>query len=67
AYCGEFGVIEASSIESNARWHRDVIEILKELNIGRAVWSYKEMSFPMVKADGRVVSEELIKVVSESN
>ncbi len=63
-YCGEFGVIEHVAIESRISWHRDLVEILTDLGIGRAVWTYKEMSFPLVDYSGRVVSEELVRAIS---
>jgi endoglucanase len=64
-YCGEYGAIEESTVQSRINWHRDMIALLKELNIGRAVWSYKEMNFPLVKADDSIVSEKLARIVSE--
>lgn len=63
-YCGEFGVIEQAPADSKVRWHQYLINAFKKLNIGRAVWSYKEMNFPMVDITGKVVDEELIKIVS---
>jgi hypothetical protein len=63
-YCGEFGVIEHASIESRVNWHRDLVDILTGLGIGRAVWSYKEMSFPLVDYSGRTVSEGLVRAIS---
>jgi endoglucanase len=63
-YCGEYGVIEDAPADSKIRWHEYVIGAFKKYGIGRAVWSYKEMNFPMVDYSGKVVDEELIKVVS---
>ena len=63
-YCGEFGVIDHAPLESRLRWHRDFIGLLREHGIGRAVWSYKEMNFALVRADGSLVSKELIRLVS---
>jgi endoglucanase len=64
-YCGEFGVIQGAPEGSRIRWHQYVIDAFKKLNIGRAVWTYKEMSFRMVDINGNVVDEELVKVVSQ--
>ncbi|MFP4016612.1 MAG: glycoside hydrolase family 5 protein [Halanaerobiales bacterium] len=66
-YCGEFGVIDHTPIESRVRWHRDFIDILNELKIGRAVWTYKGMNFALVDLDGNVVSQELIDIVSKGD
>ena len=63
-YCGEYGVIDLAPLESRLNWHRDFVSLLNEHGIGRAVWSYKEMNFALVRYDGRVESEELIKIVS---
>lgn len=64
-YCGEYGVIDHAPIESNLRWHEDVSDLLIEYGIGRAVWSYKLMSFPLVNRDSKVINQELIKIVSK--
>ncbi len=64
-YCGEYGVIDRAPAESSARWHRDFVGLLREHGIGRAVWSYKQMDFGLVDANGRVVNPELVKIVSE--
>jgi hypothetical protein len=64
-YCGEYGVFEVAPMPSRLRWYRDFIGLLDEHSIGRAVWSYKEMGFGLVDRDGKVVSDELIKIVSE--
>lgn len=64
-YCGEFGVIDHADMESNINWHNDLIDLLIEHNIGRAVWTYKLMSFPMVDKNSKVRNEELIKVISK--
>ncbi|WP_040950740.1 glycoside hydrolase family 5 protein [Gorillibacterium massiliense] len=62
-YCGEFGVIDQAQPEDAVRWVRDVVELLDARGIGRAYWSYKEMDFGLVDRNGRVVNEELIKVL----
>lgn len=64
-YCGEYGVIENVPIESNLRWHEDLCELFREYGIGRAVWSYKLMNFPMVDQDSKLRDERLIKIVSK--
>ena len=64
-YCGEFGVYERAPIDSALRWQRDFIGLLRENHIGRAVWSYKQMGFGLVDGDGKVTSEELVRITSE--
>ncbi|MCI8387292.1 MAG: glycoside hydrolase family 5 protein [Clostridiales bacterium] len=43
-YCGEFGVISNAPDESAVNWLNTVTDILKEHNIGHAVWSYRGFS-----------------------
>ena len=63
-YCGEYGVIDVAPPDSRIRWHRDFVGLLREMGIGRAVWSYKGMSFALVTRDGNLVSQELVDIVS---
>ncbi len=63
-YCGEFGVIDRAPREGSRNWHRDLVGLLREAGIGRAVWSYKQMDFGLVDGQGRVVDPELVKLVS---
>jgi endoglucanase len=63
-YCGEFGVIERAPRAASLNWHRDFISLLRENQIGRACWSYKQMDFGLVDGDSRVVDPELVKIVS---
>lgn len=63
-YCGEYGAIDHAPLDARLNWHRDFVSLLHEHGIGRAVWSYKEMNFALVRYDGHVESEELIKIVS---
>ena len=52
-------------MESNLRWHKDLSELLIECGIGRAVWTYKLMSFPMVGGDSVIRNKGLIDIVSK--
>jgi hypothetical protein len=63
-YCGEFGVIESAPKASRLRWHRDLVNLLRELEIGHACWSYKQMDFGLVDQQCNVVDEQLVKIVS---
>ncbi|MCL2092784.1 MAG: glycoside hydrolase family 5 protein [Treponema sp.] len=62
-YCGEYGVITHSDMQSREIWHEDVSDILLEYGIGRGVWSYKGMSFTLIDQDRKPVSERLIKAI----
>jgi hypothetical protein len=64
-YCGEFGVIDHAPRQTRINWTRDFIDLLVEHNIGRAIWSYKEMNFALVDAASKVISNELVKIASK--
>ena len=63
-YCGEYGVIELADSESRRNWHRDFNKLMDEYEIGRAVWSYKLMSFSFVDRDSNVVDSELWDIIA---
>lgn len=65
-YCGEYGVIDDAPIESRINWYRDVVDFFNEHGIGRACWSYKRMNFGLVDRNGDVVSDEIVRIVSEN-
>ncbi len=62
-YCGEFGVIDCAPMRTRINRAADLISILLENNIGRAYWSYKGADFGLIDQAGKVVSNELIKIV----
>ena len=64
-YCGEFGVIDIAPLENRLNWMRDFVSLLREYNMGRALWSYKAMDFGLVDKDGNVISEELVRIAAE--
>jgi hypothetical protein len=64
-YCGEYGVIVHAPEECSINWHRDISSLLMEYGIGRAVWTYKLMDFPLVDAASVIINPELIRIVSK--
>jgi hypothetical protein len=64
-YCGEFGVIDQAPVGSALNWYQDFIGILRERNIARACWTYKQMDFGLVDQEGRVINPELVEIVSK--
>lgn len=64
-YCGEFGVNDRAPLQTRINWTRDVVELLNEYEIGYAYWSYKQMDFGLVDANGELVNEELIRVICQ--
>ncbi len=63
-YCGEFGVIDRAPRAASLNWHRDFVSLLREHQIGRACWSYKQMDFGLVDERSCVIDPELVKIVS---
>jgi endoglucanase len=63
-YCGEFGVIETAPMQSQVRWLEDFTSLLRQYHIGYALWSYKQMDFGLVDADGRVIDSALLNAVT---
>lgn len=53
-YCGEFGAADWIDPASRQRWLRDLLAILDEHHIGRALWTYKDMDFGVVNTAGEV-------------
>ena len=47
-YCGEYGVINLADVNAKVRWYEDIHKVLEKYNIGRALWSYKEMDYGII-------------------
>ena len=63
-YCGEFGVADWVEPVSRRRWYRDFVGLMRENGIGSSVWSYKQMDFGLVDADGEVVDPEVLAILA---
>jgi endoglucanase len=64
-YCGEFGVYERAHMTTRLNWTREVIALLNEHDIGHAIWTYKNLDFGLVDKNGRIVNQELIRILSQ--
>jgi hypothetical protein len=64
-YCGECGVIDRAPREGRLNWYRAFLRIMRKLDIGYSFWSYKKMDFGMVDGDGKVIDDELIRLISD--
>jgi len=53
-YCGEFGVADWVDAESRRNWLSDFMSLIREHGFGSALWTYKQMDFGVVGADGNV-------------
>lgn len=63
-YCGEFGVISLTDLKSRVNWHRDLMQLLEENQIGSACWSYRRMDFELIDELSKPVSKELMEILS---
>ncbi len=63
-YCGEYGVISYTELESAIKWHQDLCDLFLEYGIGRAVWSYRGFAL-VTDENNEVISEELIRAISK--
>ena len=62
-YCGEYGVINHADPVSALAWQTDFHNVCEKYGIGRALWSYKRMSFGLVDEHYKEVFDELVKVL----
>ena len=60
-YCGEFGVIDQAPAEGTLRWFRDVFKVFRELDIGWAIWTYKEKDFGLIDSHYDSIREGIIR------
>ena len=60
-YCGEYGVIENVESSEAIKWFKAINAVFEKHDIGRAVWSYKEMDFGITDKRFDDDRDELIK------
>ena len=60
-YCSEYGVIDQAPLESTLNWYKAINTAFEKHNIGRAVWSYKEMDFGLIDEHYAPIKDEMIK------
>lgn len=60
-YCGEYGVIDHADPKCALEWYKDIHAAFEELEMGRACWTYKSMSFGLTDEHMKPVFEEIIK------
>lgn len=62
-YCGEYGVINLANPEYALAWHKDMHAVFEKYQIGRALWSYKEMDFGLIDEHYKEYFDELITLL----
>lgn len=63
-YCGEYGVIDQAPLEDTLRWLTDINTVFAEYKIGRALWSYREMSFGLVDDHYHDIKDKMIQIIT---
>ena len=62
-YCGEYGVIDLAAPIDTVKWFACINAVFKKYDIGRAVWSYKEMDFGLIDAHYDDVRSDIIDLL----
>lgn len=62
-YCGEFGVIDKTSLSSALNWFSDINSVFEEYGISRAVWTYKGKDFGITDEHYSEILDKLIKLL----
>ena len=60
-YCGEYGVVQNAAPEDTVKWYREINKAFEKYGIGRAAWTYRQMSFGLADDVYRPVIGELVK------
>ena len=60
-YCGEYGVINLADVNAKVRWYKEIHKVLEKYNIGRALWSYKEMDYGIIDDINKTVLSDIAK------
>ncbi len=61
-YCGEYGVIDRTSLPSALNWFSDINSVFEEQGISRAVWTYKGKDFGITDEHYSEILDKLVKL-----
>jgi endoglucanase len=61
-YCGEFGVHRAAFNDDRYRWHKDVVDLLKQYQIGYSLWEYRG-AFGIMPFESKEIDQALLKSI----
>jgi len=61
-YCGEYGVIDKTSLSSALNWFSDIHSVFEEYGISRAVWTYKGKDFGLTDGHYSEILDKLVKL-----
>ncbi len=62
-YCGEYGVIDKTSLSSALNWYSDMHSVFEEHGIGRAAWTYKGIDFGITDEHYSGIRDKLIELL----
>jgi endoglucanase len=64
-YCGEFGTIDQAPAEDTLRWFQDVYRVIKEFDIGCAIWTYKEKDFGLIDSHYDSIRDGILRAMRD--
>lgn len=62
-YCGEYGVIDRTSLDSALNWFMDMNSVFEEYDIARAAWNYKGKDFGIIDEHYSEIADKIIKLL----
>ncbi len=62
-YCGEYGVIDKTSLSSALNWYTDISSVFDQFKIGRAAWTYKKLDFGITDEHYAEIFDMLVKLL----
>ena len=60
-YCGQYGVIDVVPAKDTIEWFKAINAAFTKMDIGRAVWNYKEKDFGLSDEHLNGVIDEIVK------
>jgi endoglucanase len=52
-------------MSTRVNWLHDMLSLFQAFDIGWALWSYKEMDFGLVDKHGSIISEAIVRLISQ--
>lgn len=60
-YCGEYGVINLSDLDSTLEWYKNIHSAFEKFGIGRSAWCYKALDFGLTDEHCKPILDSIIK------
>ena len=62
-YCGEYGVIDKTSLSSALNWFSDIRSVFDEYGISRAVWNYRGKDFGITDEHYSEITDKIVSLI----